>query len=175
MSGATIVDALDTMVREPFAFEVLPSHYFPENHGFRRESYFSFPRPLKYILPTSRIYLPKGSTSLPISTSARRKRRTLSGMKTRFLEECPDGLRRLSVFESTIRYIGGLLSAYELSDKEYPALVTKAKQLADKLTFAWIGVRCNESALFNSLNYLRTTTSLLDTLTSAPTLFRIRL
>ncbi|KDR80124.1 hypothetical protein GALMADRAFT_61912 [Galerina marginata CBS 339.88] len=45
----------------------------------------------------------------------------------------------VSVFESTIRYMGGLLSAYELSGKQHPALVAKAKQLADKLTYAWIG------------------------------------
>ncbi|KAH9478544.1 putative mannosyl-oligosaccharide alpha-1,2-mannosidase 1B [Psilocybe cubensis] len=45
----------------------------------------------------------------------------------------------VSVFESTIRYIGGLLSSYELSGKQYPALVNKAKQLADKLSFAWVG------------------------------------
>jgi mannosyl-oligosaccharide alpha-1,2-mannosidase len=45
-----------------------------------------------------------------------------------------------SVFETTIRYIGGLLSAYELSGSAYPALVTKAKQVADKLTAAWVGV-----------------------------------
>jgi hypothetical protein len=46
-----------------------------------------------------------------------------------------------SVFESTIRYLGGLLSAYELSDRQYPALLQKATQLADKMAFAWVGVR----------------------------------
>ncbi|KAF5371789.1 hypothetical protein D9758_003529 [Tetrapyrgos nigripes] len=45
----------------------------------------------------------------------------------------------VSVFESTIRYIGGLLSTYELTDKRYPALVDKASQLGDKLSFAWVG------------------------------------
>ncbi|KAM5534000.1 hypothetical protein V8D89_012320 [Ganoderma adspersum] len=43
----------------------------------------------------------------------------------------------VSVFETTIRYIGGLLSAYELSNKTYPVLVTQAQTLADKLAFAW--------------------------------------
>lgn len=45
----------------------------------------------------------------------------------------------VSVFESSIRYIGGLLSAYELSGKQHRTLVTKAAQLADKLIFAWVG------------------------------------
>lgn len=46
----------------------------------------------------------------------------------------------VSVFESTIRYVGGLLSAYEMSDRKFPVLLEKAKQLADKLAFAWVGV-----------------------------------
>jgi mannosyl-oligosaccharide alpha-1,2-mannosidase len=45
-----------------------------------------------------------------------------------------------SVFESTIRYLGGLLSAYELSDEKHPILLRKARQLADKLAFAWVEV-----------------------------------
>lgn len=45
-----------------------------------------------------------------------------------------------SVFESSIRHIGGLISAYEMSDGKYPVLVQKAKQLADQLAFAWVGV-----------------------------------
>ncbi|KAA1472069.1 seven-hairpin glycosidase [Dentipellis sp. KUC8613] len=45
----------------------------------------------------------------------------------------------VSVFESTIRYVGGLISAYELSGKQHFFLVEKAKQLADKLAFAWVG------------------------------------
>ncbi|THH14610.1 hypothetical protein EW146_g5737 [Bondarzewia mesenterica] len=43
----------------------------------------------------------------------------------------------VNLFESTIRYIGGLLSAYELSGKEHQVLIEKAKELADKLSFAW--------------------------------------
>ena len=45
-----------------------------------------------------------------------------------------------SVFETTIRYIGGLLSAYELSGKKYPALLTKAEEVANTLTHAWATV-----------------------------------
>ncbi|KAF7732817.1 hypothetical protein EC973_000092 [Apophysomyces ossiformis] len=41
--------------------------------------------------------------------------------------------RNVSVFESIIRYLGGLLSAYELSDKQNKILLDKAKQLADAL------------------------------------------
>ncbi|KAL0576034.1 hypothetical protein V5O48_005941 [Marasmius crinis-equi] len=43
----------------------------------------------------------------------------------------------VSVFETTIRYLGGLLSAYELSEKKHPVLLEKAKQVADKMAFAW--------------------------------------
>ncbi|KAJ7512675.1 glycoside hydrolase family 47 protein [Mycena galericulata] len=45
----------------------------------------------------------------------------------------------VSLFETTIRYIAGLLSSYELSGGKYPALVAKAKQVADKMAFAWVG------------------------------------
>jgi hypothetical protein len=38
-----------------------------------------------------------------------------------------------SLFETTIRYVGGFLSAYELSGYKYPILVAKAKQITDKL------------------------------------------
>ncbi|ESK85838.1 glycoside hydrolase family 47 protein [Moniliophthora roreri MCA 2997] len=43
----------------------------------------------------------------------------------------------VSVFETTIRYLGGLLSAYELSGQKHPILVQKAKEVADKMAFAW--------------------------------------
>ncbi|KAJ7876397.1 glycoside hydrolase family 47 protein [Mycena leptocephala] len=45
----------------------------------------------------------------------------------------------VSVFETTIRFVGGLLSAYELSGEQHPILLTKAKEVADKLAFAWVG------------------------------------
>ncbi|OBZ67537.1 Mannosyl-oligosaccharide alpha-1,2-mannosidase 1B [Grifola frondosa] len=45
----------------------------------------------------------------------------------------------VSVFETTIRYIGGMLSAYELSGNKYPALLSQAKILANKLSVAWVG------------------------------------
>jgi mannosyl-oligosaccharide alpha-1,2-mannosidase len=39
----------------------------------------------------------------------------------------------LNVFETTIRYLGGLLSAYDLSGGEYPMLIQKATELGDML------------------------------------------
>ncbi|KIM46842.1 glycoside hydrolase family 47 protein [Hebeloma cylindrosporum] len=46
---------------------------------------------------------------------------------------------KVSVFETTIRYLGGLLSAFELSDQKFPVLLEKAKEVADKMAFAWVG------------------------------------
>jgi mannosyl-oligosaccharide alpha-1,2-mannosidase len=46
----------------------------------------------------------------------------------------------VSVFETTIRYLGGLLSAYELNGKVDDILLTKAKEVADKMSHAWVGV-----------------------------------
>ncbi|ETW77967.1 glycoside hydrolase family 47 protein [Heterobasidion irregulare TC 32-1] len=43
----------------------------------------------------------------------------------------------VSVFESSIRYVGGLLSAYELSGKKHAFMVEKAKELANRLSLAW--------------------------------------
>lgn len=36
----------------------------------------------------------------------------------------------ISVFESIIRYLGGLLSAYDLTDKKYRPLMAQAEKLA---------------------------------------------
>ena len=46
----------------------------------------------------------------------------------------------VSVFESTIRYVGGMLSAYELNGDKPQILVDKAKQLTDKLALAFVNV-----------------------------------
>ncbi|THG96636.1 hypothetical protein EW026_g5234 [Hermanssonia centrifuga] len=45
----------------------------------------------------------------------------------------------VSVFETSIRYLAAALSAYELSGQKHPILVTKAKQVADKMSVAWVG------------------------------------
>ncbi|KAF2086527.1 glycoside hydrolase family 47 protein [Saccharata proteae CBS 121410] len=40
---------------------------------------------------------------------------------------------RLNVFETTIRYLGGLMSAYDLSNGKYPVLLEKATELGEML------------------------------------------
>jgi mannosyl-oligosaccharide alpha-1,2-mannosidase len=42
-------------------------------------------------------------------------------------------LDEINVFETTIRYLGGFLSAYDLSDGKYPILLQKAKELGNML------------------------------------------
>ncbi|KAJ9465808.1 Mannosyl-oligosaccharide 1 [Diplonema papillatum] len=44
---------------------------------------------------------------------------------------------KASQFEFVIRVVGGLLSAYELSDEEYPELLMKAKQVMNRLMPAY--------------------------------------
>lgn len=39
----------------------------------------------------------------------------------------------LNVFETTIRYLGGLLAAYDISEGRFPSLLAKAKELGDIL------------------------------------------
>ncbi|KAI0852564.1 glycoside hydrolase family 47 protein [Daldinia vernicosa] len=39
--------------------------------------------------------------------------------------------RDINIFETTIRYLGGFLAAYELSEKQYPGLLKKATEVAD--------------------------------------------
>ncbi|KAI1414266.1 glycoside hydrolase family 47 protein [Hypoxylon sp. FL1857] len=39
--------------------------------------------------------------------------------------------RDINIFETTIRYLGGFLAAYELSKKQYPSLLKKAIEVAD--------------------------------------------
>lgn len=44
------------------------------------------------------------------------------------------------MFETTIRYLGALLSSYELGGQKDHTLVEKARQVADKMSVAWVGV-----------------------------------
>jgi mannosyl-oligosaccharide alpha-1,2-mannosidase len=46
-------------------------------------------------------------------------------------------LDTISVFETTIRYIGGFLSAYDISGHDYPILLEKAVELGDMLYHAF--------------------------------------
>jgi hypothetical protein len=43
----------------------------------------------------------------------------------------------INVFETTIRYLGGFLAAYELSEKQYPSLLVKAVEVAELLMCAF--------------------------------------
>ena len=45
--------------------------------------------------------------------------------------------RAISVFETTIRYLGGLMAAYELSEGKYPVLLKKSVELGDMLYSAF--------------------------------------
>ncbi|PBK72457.1 glycoside hydrolase family 47 protein [Armillaria solidipes] len=45
----------------------------------------------------------------------------------------------VSVFETTIRYLGGLLSVYELRGCKDEVLLEKAVEVADKMAHAWVG------------------------------------
>ena len=56
---------------------------------------------------------------------------------------------RVSQFESTIRLIGGLLSAYELSGEKYPEFLERAVELADVLLYAYQTPNGLPSALIN--------------------------
>lgn len=43
----------------------------------------------------------------------------------------------INVFETTIRYLGGFLAAYELSGRQYPTLLSKAQEVGDLLMGAF--------------------------------------
>ena len=70
----------------------------------------------------------------------------IMGLKEDF-EQCVEEVKNIdfttnedaiiNVFETTIRYLGGLISAYELSDKKYKVLINKAKELGDILYTAF--------------------------------------
>ncbi|KAB5593644.1 hypothetical protein CTheo_2937 [Ceratobasidium theobromae] len=46
---------------------------------------------------------------------------------------------QVSLFETTIRYMGGLISAYELGGKKDQALIDRARELGNKLSHGWVG------------------------------------
>jgi mannosyl-oligosaccharide alpha-1,2-mannosidase len=86
----------------------------------------------------------------------------IMGMKTEF-EVAVEALKYLdfntspsptiSVFETTIRYVGGLLSAYDLSDEKYPILLEKAIELGDML-YASFDTK-NSMPVVGSWNWLK--------------------
>ncbi|EUC64241.1 mannosyl-oligosaccharide alpha-1,2-mannosidase [Rhizoctonia solani AG-3 Rhs1AP] len=46
---------------------------------------------------------------------------------------------KVSLFETTIRYLGGLISAYELGGKKDQALIDRAREVGNKLSNGWQG------------------------------------
>ncbi|KDN45181.1 hypothetical protein RSAG8_05096, partial [Rhizoctonia solani AG-8 WAC10335] len=46
---------------------------------------------------------------------------------------------KVSLFETTIRYLGGLISAYELGGKKNQALIDRAREVGNKLSNGWQG------------------------------------
>ncbi|KAJ7591434.1 glycoside hydrolase family 47 protein [Mycena floridula] len=61
----------------------------------------------------------------------------------------------VSVFETTIRYLGSLLSAYQMSNND--TLLTKAIEVADKMAFAWVG---NNDVPFGHITFATNSPSL---------------
>ncbi|KAI6093079.1 glycoside hydrolase family 47 protein [Hypoxylon rubiginosum] len=70
----------------------------------------------------------------------------LIGMKEDFelaVKACDDidfsttEARDINIFETVIRYLGGFLAAYELSEKQYPSLLSKATEVADLVMTAF--------------------------------------
>ncbi|KAG9956653.1 seven-hairpin glycosidase, partial [Aureobasidium melanogenum] len=59
----------------------------------------------------------------------------------------------ISVFETTIRYVGGLLSAYDLSNGKYPILLEKAIELGDMLYASFD--TANNMPVVGSWNWLK--------------------
>jgi mannosyl-oligosaccharide alpha-1,2-mannosidase len=70
----------------------------------------------------------------------------IMGMKADF-EEAVDAVSKidfgnveqwpLNIFETTIRYLGGLLGAYDISDSNYPVLLSKAIEVGEMLYAAF--------------------------------------
>lgn len=46
-------------------------------------------------------------------------------------------LEEINVFETTVRYLGGFLGAYDLTNGQYPVLLERAKELGDMLYVAF--------------------------------------
>ncbi|KAI1262152.1 glycoside hydrolase [Xylariaceae sp. FL1019] len=63
--------------------------------------------------------------------------------------------RDINVFETTIRYLGGFLAAYELSDQQYPTLLNKSTEIASLLMTAFDTPNHMPIARFNWRDYVR--------------------
>ncbi len=150
--GCTIVGAMSTMVCASdisshclmYAFELTddPSTSWGSTYD---NCYSPFFFPLNDRRHKSRIHLTKHSTLCKRLTSRNQRHRILSGNSP--AAQLNLGLMCCSIFESTIGYLGGLISAYELSGKQYFFLIQKAQQLADRLSLGWSQVSVFECAL----------------------------
>jgi mannosyl-oligosaccharide alpha-1,2-mannosidase len=45
-----------------------------------------------------------------------------------------------SFFETTIRYLGGMLSTYDLTGQQHQFLIDQARELGNRLSLAWTQV-----------------------------------
>ncbi|KAJ3971083.1 glycoside hydrolase family 47 protein [Lentinula raphanica] len=61
----------------------------------------------------------------------------------------------VSLFETTIRYVGGMLSAFELSGKQHQILVQQAQQIVDKMVFSF--VKPNQTIPFGEIFFSNNT------------------
>ncbi|ETN39639.1 uncharacterized protein HMPREF1541_05865 [Cyphellophora europaea CBS 101466] len=70
----------------------------------------------------------------------------LMGMKEEFeaaveavmkIDFTTNSVKELNVFETTIRYLGGMMAAYDVSEGKYPQLLDKAKELGEILYSAF--------------------------------------
>jgi len=153
--GASIIDAMDTMVRDimhiscPVIVCVPPSSLMiPVHHGTHSMT-IAIHLFVLQLNRLSRICLMNPSPLHKVLTSRNRKPPTLSGNNSAAQLTIFSSvlMRYCSVFESTIRYVGGLISAYELSGKQHFFLVQNAQRLADRLSLAWSQVRGYECAV----------------------------
>ncbi|KAI1812221.1 glycoside hydrolase family 47 protein [Poronia punctata] len=63
--------------------------------------------------------------------------------------------RDINVFETTIRYLGGFLAAYELSEAQYPSLLNKSTELANLLMTAFDTPNHMPISRFNWRDYMK--------------------
>ncbi len=174
--GATIVDAMSTMVCRsrylPYVFQLNSALSTSWDSQYDDNNNLPFPLTVPDKCHKSRTSSMKHSTSRKASTSRNRTPRTPLS-KCSAAKLYPVLMTRCSIFESTIRYVGGLISAYELSGKQHFFLIEKAKQLADRLSLAWSHVsvieRTNRDLSDRTLKRSRATPSRSEKLTSAPT------
>ncbi|KAI8627724.1 glycoside hydrolase family 47 protein [Xylariaceae sp. FL1651] len=61
----------------------------------------------------------------------------------------------INVFETTIRYLGGFLAAYELSDKQFPSLLNKSTEIANLLMTAFDTPNRMPITRFNWRDYVK--------------------